>query len=118
MLVRFFRLVGQNARVIEHCCHEMAHQVDRRCGTHADAFACPDALVRFGPRFQEYGLIVHDGGTATVRIAFCPWCGQRLPESQRDRWFDEMEARGIDPWEDEVPPEFEDGRWLSTVTEG
>ena len=29
--------------------------------------------------------------------SFRPWCGQRLPGSQRDRWFDEL-VRGINPW--------------------
>ncbi|MET8167527.1 hypothetical protein ABZT34_25245 [Streptomyces sp. NPDC005329] len=98
--------------MIDHCCAEMTRQADWRCQEHADVFACPDALVRFEPRFREYGLIVHDGGSASREIGFCPWCGARLPESRRDRWFDALEARGIDPWEDEVPPEFEDDRWL------
>nr|WP_307166164.1 hypothetical protein [Streptomyces rishiriensis] len=90
----------------------MTRQADRRCGTHPDVFACPDALVRYEPKFREYGLIVHDGGSAYREIAFCPWCGTRLPQSRRDGWFDALEARGIDPWEDRVPPEFEDERWL------
>jgi hypothetical protein len=38
--------------------------------------------------------------------------GARLPESQRDRWFDQMERRGIDPWTTDVPAEFQDDRWL------
>ncbi|MFJ5636668.1 DUF6980 family protein [Streptomyces goshikiensis] len=37
--------------------------------------------------------------------------------SQRDRWFDELERRGIDPSEDEVPAEFQDDRWLVTPQE-
>nr|WP_308435409.1 hypothetical protein [Streptomyces humidus] len=93
----------------------MNKQVDRRCAVHADPFACPDALVRFEPRFQEYGLIVHDGGNADITIGYCPWCGSRLPESQRNRWFDELEVRGVDPWEGAIPPEFEDDRWLREI---
>ena len=96
----------------EHCCEMMTGRVGWRCAQHTDVFDCPDALVVFSTRFQEYGLIVHDGGTACIGIRFCPWCGQRLPESQRDRWFDELEQRCIDPWEDDVPAEFEDDRWL------
>ncbi|WP_443053651.1 DUF6980 family protein [Streptomyces sp. NBC_00285] len=72
-------------------------------------------MVGFDPRFQEYGLIIHDGGTASVGIDFCPWCGRRLPESQRDRWFDELERRGIDPQEEEIPAEFLDDRWLASL---
>ncbi|KUL27206.1 DUF6980 family protein [Streptomyces regalis] len=97
----------------EHCCDTMTSQVNWHCDQHGDPFACPDALIRFSARFQEYGLLIHDGGTSSHGIDFCPWCGQRLPESQRDRWFDEMESRGIDPWEDEIPAEFQDGSWLA-----
>ncbi|WP_443062782.1 DUF6980 family protein [Streptomyces sp. NBC_00390] len=53
-------------------------------------------------------------GTSSIIIA-CPWCGRRLPESQRGRWLDELEHRGIDPWEHEVPAEFQDDRWLSEL---
>ncbi|GKQ35915.1 DUF6980 family protein [Streptomyces sp. A012304] len=98
--------------MIEHCCAEMTRQLELRCPAHTDAFACPDAVVGFDARFQEYGLIVHDGGMSSVGIVFCPWCGTRLPESRRDGWFDALEARGVDPWEDEIPAEFQDGGWL------
>lgn len=102
--------------VTDHCCEAMARQVNwHRDSQHDDPFDCPDALVFFNPKFQEYGLIIHDGGRSTVEIYYCPWCGQRLPDSQRERWFDELEARGIDPWEDDIPPEFEDDRWLTEI---
>jgi hypothetical protein len=60
-------------------------------------------------------LIAHDGGTSSITIDFCPWCGQRLPESQRDRWFDELERRRTDPWENEVPAEFHDDSWIASL---
>ncbi|WP_216858519.1 DUF6980 family protein [Actinomadura verrucosospora] len=72
---------------------------------------CPDALVSYSARFDECGLIVHDGGGSVISIAFCPWCGTRLPPSQRDAWFDALERRGIDPGEDDVPPEFQTAAW-------
>ncbi|GAA4994699.1 DUF6980 family protein [Kitasatospora paranensis] len=96
----------------DHCCAAMTAHAGRSCDLHADPFDCPDALVRFDPAHREYGLIVHDGGRSAITIAFCPWCGRALPESQRDRWFEELERLGIDPWTDDVPAEFEDGRWL------
>ena len=65
------------------------------------------------PKFREYGLIFHDGGTAFSVIDYCPWCGTRLPPSERDRWFDTLAERGIDPTDDdEIPPEFWDETWL------
>ncbi|MFE2110284.1 DUF6980 family protein [Kitasatospora sp. NPDC059463] len=98
----------------DHCCETMTRQANRHCDQHDDPFDCADAVVRLRARFQEYGLIVHDGGTSVIEIGFCPWCGRPLPESQRDRWFEELERRGIDPWDDEVPAEFEDGRRLTS----
>ncbi|MFJ8039076.1 DUF6980 family protein [Kitasatospora sp. NPDC096147] len=95
-----------------HCCETMTFQVERRCEDHPYRFDCPDALVEFSPKFGEYGLIFHDGGSAVSVIDFCPWCGARLPESQRDRWYEELERLGIDLDEDEVPPEYQDDRWL------
>ena len=66
-----------------HCCDEMARQVDHRCDTHPDPFDCPDNLVHYAARFDEYGLIVHDGGSSSVRVEYCPWCGAKLPASKR-----------------------------------
>ncbi|MFI6899334.1 DUF6980 family protein [Streptomyces sp. NPDC050256] len=96
-----------------HCCEAMSRRVNVLCDGHNDPFACPDVLIKFSAKFQEYGLIIHDGGTSSITIDFCPWCGRRLPESQRDRWFDELGRRGIDPGEGEVPAEFQDARWLA-----
>ena len=98
----------------------MTRQVNWQC-THGGRHDCPDSLISFSPKFQEYGLIIHDGDPSIpvdgstsggVVISYCPWCGARLPESQRDRWLHEMERRGIDPWTGDVPAEFQDDRWL------
>ncbi|MFF8029847.1 DUF6980 family protein [Streptomyces sp. NPDC007896] len=86
-----------------HCCEAMSSRVNVPCDQHDDPFACPDVLIKFSAKFQEYGLIIHDGGTSSITIEFCPSCGRLLPESQRDRWFDELERRRIDPGKDEVP---------------
>lgn len=94
----------------------MTRQVNHHCDRHDEPYDCPDAVVFFSARFQEYGLLVHDGGTSTIGIGFCPWCGRRLPPSQRDRWFQELQDRGINPWTDDLPAQFTDDRWLHTTT--
>lgn len=95
------------------CCEYMRSQLDWTCHVHEDPFDCADALLIFRPEFQEYGLIVHDGGSSTIQLWFCPWCGTKLPESQRERWYEELRARGIEPYSgDPIPPEFEDDSWL------
>lgn len=95
-----------------HCCQEMREQVTFQCDLHKDPFQCPDALVAYEARYDEYGLIIHDGGQSVLSIAHCPWCGSKLPESRRDQWFDELEALGVeDPWTQEVPEKYSDDAW-------
>ncbi len=65
-----------------NCCDRMDYDLNQKCDQHKDRYACPDALinrVRGG-----YGLIVHDGGSSVIEIAFCPWCGSRLPKIDPD----------------------------------
>ena len=73
-----------------------------------------DVPIAYNAKFREYGMRVLDGGTSVIQLIFCPRCGQRLPESLRMAWFAELEKRGIDPYEGEVPPEFDDDRRYST----
>lgn len=71
-----------------HCCKLMTDMIgDKRFP------------VEYGPRFREYAIsevkngkrgIVHQG------LFHCPWCGQKLPESLRNEWFDIIEAMGLD----------------------
>jgi hypothetical protein len=67
----------------EHCCERMTEAVTSRCEEHADRWDCPDALVAYRPEFKEYGLMIHDGGTSTITIDYCPFCGAKLPTSSR-----------------------------------
>ena len=64
--------------------------------------------IQYDARFDEYW--VH-AGDAQQSLFYCPWCGEKLPPSQRDRWFDELESHGIDPLNDEVPELFRTGAW-------
>lgn len=99
-----------------HCCDYMRRQLDWSCHVHTDPFDCADALMWFMPKYDEYGLIIHDGGSSVVVLYYCPWCGSKLPDSQRERWHAELEARGIDSGDDDqIPPEFTDQRWMELV---
>jgi hypothetical protein len=91
----------------------MADAVSYRCGQHPDPFDCHDCLIYYEPRFDEYGIIVHDGGSSYALIDFCPFCGKKLPESKRDLWFVKLEAMGFtDPWTDDVPAQFRTDQWF------
>ena len=90
----------------------MASQVEFRCKEHEDLSVCPDSLIIFDPRFNEYGLRVHDGGSSNITIFFCPWCGENLPHSLREEWFNELEALGFDdPFSQEIPAQFRSDAW-------
>jgi hypothetical protein len=74
----------------------MTARINYRCDQHPDPYECPDNLITYSLKFDEYGLTVHDGGHSYVTILFCPWCGANLPDSKRERWFRELEAKGFD----------------------
>jgi hypothetical protein len=97
-----------------HCCQDTERNVAFTCEAHQSRFDGPDALVDYDPRFDEYGLIIDDGGSSVLAIKFCPWCGDRLPASKRDLWFDALSSRGLDPYEDPLPPEYLTDEWWRT----
>lgn len=95
-----------------HCCQRMEDQVTLQCDDHPDPFDCPDRVVVYSDRFDEYGLIVHDGGSSSITILFCPWCGTELPESKRERWFSELESLGFtNPILQDIPDRYRNDKW-------
>ena len=66
------------------------------------------ATVRYDVRFDAYWV---PAGSAKQQLFYCPWCGEVLPPSQRNRWFDELEAAGIDPGSDPIPEAYQSGAW-------
>jgi len=63
----------------QHCCSDMADAVNSRCQEHPERHQCPDALLEFSAASNAYGLMIHDGGSSSRSISFCPFCGSRLP---------------------------------------
>jgi hypothetical protein len=55
-----------------HCCEKMTRAVNARCEMHPDPFDCADNLIYYSPRDDDYGIIVHDGGSSFIVIAYCP----------------------------------------------
>lgn len=97
---------------MKHCCETMSAKIELQCDMHSDQFSCPDVLISYLEKFDEYGIIIHDGGSAVAGIKFCPWCGTKLPESKRDRWFSELEAMGFDdPSEQDIPEKYCSSKW-------
>lgn len=61
----------------------MEKRVEFVCVEHLSPFECADNLIYYSHTFDEYGLIIHDGGSSFITIDFCPFCGTKLPESKR-----------------------------------
>jgi hypothetical protein len=90
----------------------MERAINLDCTQHQDIYSCPDVLVQYLSKFDEYGIIIHDGGAATSEIGFCRWCGESLPESKRDAWFNALEELGFDdPAEQDIPAQFDSDAW-------
>jgi len=97
----------------------MKRQLETHCDSHSDPFECVDQLVIYSSRFNEYGIIIHDGGNSYSVIYYCPWCGKELPKSKRDLWFDTLKARGFDnPTRQKIPAEYQTNEWYQPPTKG
>lgn len=97
-----------------HCCQSMKKAVS---SPHegADCHASPDCLIDYNCKFDEYGIVIHDGGSSVLTIEFCPWCGSKLPESRRDEWFEELERIGItDPQDKTIPAKYLSNEWYES----
>ena len=94
----------------------MNNNLTLNCEVHTDIFECPDVLINYIPKFDEYGLIIHDGGNSVIAISYCPWCSTKLPDSKRDMWFDKLEELGFeDPGEQNIPKEFCSEAWYENT---
>jgi hypothetical protein len=93
----------------------MRKAVANFCDQCEEPWNCNYATVVYNEPLDEYGIVLRDRDAEYVLIRYCPWCAARLPDSQRDRWFDALEARGFEsPLEArpaDLPPEFLTGAW-------
>jgi len=95
----------------KHCCDKLFDEVSVICPDHEQPWECADVLLVYSPKFNEYGIVVHDGGSSNVQILYCPWCGASLPDSRRDQWFEKLDTMGLEPGEAEIPIEMESDEW-------
>ena len=90
----------------------MAASLEMSCDMHTEPFDCPDVPLVFHEIFGEYGIRIRDGGASYLLIAHCPWCGDSLPESSRDLWFDTIEAAGLaDTHTADLPERYRTAAW-------
>jgi hypothetical protein len=70
-----------------------------------------DVPIIYIRKFREFGLKIIDGGTSFQKIAYCPWCGRKLPESLRSKWFCRIEEMGLEPDDQTLPESMRSDAW-------
>ena len=70
-------------------------------------------IIWYSDIFDEYGIVVNEDNSSMITINYCPWCGKKLPTSQREKWFEELELKGfIAPlFDDNIPTEYKSKEW-------
>ena len=99
------RIVGSDM----YCCDMMKHNIF--CELSEDV---GDKTIFYSKRFDEYMIPLSEDRISGICIAYCPWCGQKLPESKRGRWFEELDEMGIEFSlfdTEQVPPDYLDDTW-------
>jgi len=95
------------------CCEQMRAQIEHSCPEHPRVGECPDQLVGYSAKFDEYGIWIHAGEHARayswLEIAFCPWCGYALPTSRREQWFERLQVLHLEP--EQAPAEMGHYGW-------
>jgi predicted RNA-binding Zn-ribbon protein involved in translation (DUF1610 family) len=62
---------------VDYCCEKMDYFSTLNCKDHSNIYECPDVLISSQSQ-NNYGLIIHDGGSSKIEIQYCPWCGTKL----------------------------------------
>lgn len=88
-----------------HCCAEME--------AHLSGDKLPLCYV---PKFREYGIRYNTASSFQL-LHYCPWCGVKLPISLRDRYFDELDALGMDPDDPNLPERYKSDAWYKEKEE-
>lgn len=96
----------------KNCCNQMMEILNLDCNEGESSFQCSNSVMYYNEKFDEYGMIIHDGGSSYIKIDFCPWCGKKLPDSKRYLWFNELEGLGFeDPSEEDIPLKYKSSLW-------
>ena len=106
-------LIERKFDYTKHCCLQMSFQISTP-NLMPDEEDDHDIIMKYHDVYDEYGIPIYDGGSSVIQINYCPWCGSKLPESKRDRWFEELRRLGFKDDYDDVPEEYTTDEWWRT----
>ncbi len=70
-----------------------------------------DIILNYNEILDEYGISIYDRGTSVISIIYCPWCGSKLPESKRDKWFEQLGEIAYGDELNKIPKEYKSDQW-------
>ena len=82
------------------CCDDMKYYIQQ-------------GIVLYSDIFDEFGIMMSEDKISTIKIQYCPWCGKKLPMSQREKWFEELEQKGFKTplFDENIPCEYKSKKW-------
>ena len=104
--------------MIDYCCEDMKNNCFvSSYGKSNNLKECADKCIIYVPCVNEYGVPIYDGENLTspsfINIRYCPWCGKKLSNSLRKKWFAELEFLGFDApfFEENIPEKYKSSEW-------
>ena len=82
-----------------HCCEDMERLLN-------DGYA-----IEYFPRVREYGIKTEQSENMVLLMWYCPWCGQKLPDSLREKCAKELEKFGFSLFDEDIPDRYKTDVW-------
>jgi hypothetical protein len=85
-------------------------ELPHACDGMREVLETEESALEYQPAVRDY-TIAYTDGASVQRIDYCPFCGTQLPASLYDERIARLEEMGVEPFSDDVPPEYRDDRW-------
>jgi hypothetical protein len=88
------------------------------CRNLSDAMEDIRVMICYIPWTREYGIrrlavdrLKDEHPVRMVKIDFCPWCGEKLPDSLKQEWQRQIAIAGHSPNDEDLPGKFLTDTW-------
>jgi hypothetical protein len=110
-----YKPIKKSAKNKEDKKTKLNHKVLHCCNSMDCELLSSTSILLYNAKYREYAVKIPNSSTYAM-IDFCPFCGEKLPVSLRDEWFDILEQEyGLEsPCEEDkkrVPKEFLTDEW-------
>lgn len=99
---------------MKSCCEIMKNNSVISWWYREDVYWNSDNLIVYISKYDEYWIIIHDGWSSRIKIAYCPWCWIKFPESKHDMRLKYLNEVWVDP-SSEIPKENSFEIWEESI---